>query len=72
MDRTFEIYDTDTKNLIRSFPSEAAALAMVRRTIERNSSKAVASWAMGADDPDAPLYVGNELIERAMGAAKSA
>ena len=63
---TYDIYDTDTANLVRSFLSEEAALAMVRRTVKRSGPRAVEAWAMSRTDLTGSIFAGKELAARAM------
>jgi len=46
----YDIYDVETANLVRSFPTEAAALTMVRRIVKRDGPESVEAWAMGRTD----------------------
>lgn len=63
---TFDIYDTDTANLVGSFRNEEEALAMVRRAVEEDGPEAVVSWALGPTDLSGAVISGPELVERAL------
>ena len=63
---TYDIYDTDTANLVRSFPTEKAALAMVRRAVKRSGPDAVDSWALTRTDLSGKMVAGPELAQRAL------
>jgi hypothetical protein len=43
----YELYDTETANLISTFRNEEAARAYVRRAIEASGEAAIESWALG-------------------------
>ena len=63
---TYEIYDTDSANLVRSFPTLAAALEMVQRVVNQSGEAAVASWELGRVDPTGDMLAGKDLVARAM------
>ncbi len=66
---TYDIYDTDTANLVGSFANEAAALATVRRVLKEAGPESIASWALAPTDLSAAPLAGAELVERALLAA---
>ncbi len=43
---TFEIWDTDTANVVSDFRTEAAALAYVRQTVLQSGCDAVETWEL--------------------------
>ena len=45
---TFELWDTESGNLLGSYPSMDAALAFVRSVIGQDGSAAVAQWELFA------------------------
>jgi hypothetical protein len=45
---TFELWDTESGNLLDSYPSMDAALAFVRSVIGRHGPAAVAQWELFA------------------------
>lgn len=63
---TYEVYDISTANLVRSFPTQEAALAMVRRLVERSGPEAVETWAMSGSDLTGEMLAGKDLIRRAL------
>jgi hypothetical protein len=63
---TYDIYDTDTANIVGSFHNKDEALAMVRRAIGEDGSEAVASWALGPTDSSKPVISGTQLVDRAL------
>ncbi len=46
----FEIYDTETRNLLADTQTLAEALAIVRATVGKHGSNAVATWMLVEDD----------------------
>lgn len=62
----YDIHDVETANLVRSFPTEEAALAMVRRAVERSGPGAVEAWVLGRTDLNGKVLTGEELVDRAM------
>ncbi|MGH9172876.1 MAG: hypothetical protein ACRD1H_00895 [Vicinamibacterales bacterium] len=69
MEPRYEIWDTDTGNLIGEFTTEEDALALVRDAIESRGKKAAASLVMGygeADEIASPHLEGAELVKRAL------
>jgi len=43
----YEIIDRLTGNLVRSFPTEDVALAMVRVVVRQQGERSVYAWALG-------------------------
>jgi hypothetical protein len=43
---SFEIWDTDTANVLNDFPSEAAALTHVRQIVRRDGRDTVLTWEL--------------------------
>lgn len=66
MDSSYDIYDDESANLVGSFPTAEAALAMVHRAIKRSGRQSVASWSLGTTDLTGEVLSGKNLIERAM------
>jgi diacylglycerol kinase family enzyme len=69
MTTSYEVWDTDTGNLIRSYTSEDDALALVRAAVERRGRRAVAKWALvevGGDGSLSTVAAGLALAGRAM------
>lgn len=64
----YDIYDTDTANMVGSFATEHEALAMVQRAVEEDGPESVESWALGRSDRSGDVLSGQQLIERALGA----
>ncbi|MGI8554159.1 MAG: hypothetical protein ACR2PL_25735 [Dehalococcoidia bacterium] len=63
---TYDIYDIETANLVRSFPTEEAALAMVRRAVERSGAEAVEAWALSRTDLAGEVSIGKDLVKRVL------
>jgi hypothetical protein len=67
---TFEIWDTDTANVLSDFPTEAAALTHVRQIIRRDGRDTVLMWELVRvpDRGDAEtIAIGGALADRAEG-----
>lgn len=62
----YELFDTETANLVDWFDNLAAALASVRQTIAASGEVAVASWALISQDPTEEPLRGDELVRRAL------
>ena len=65
MESAYEIYDDESGNLVGSFPSEQAALAVVRNALKRNGAESVATWSLGSVDLAGDVLRGEKLNERA-------
>ena len=67
----FEIYDTETRNVLVDVGTVAEALAVVRATVGKYGSQAVATWLL-VEDGDAdveggrPIAAGEALTRLAM------
>ncbi len=64
----FEIWETDTRNIVDDFDTEEAALEAVRDAVARHGASYVASWFLAYEDPkgDSTLVAaGAALIELA-------
>ena len=46
----YELWDGETRNLLGTYPSEEAALAVVRNTVRKHGPGAVASLFLGRED----------------------
>ena len=69
----YELWDTESRNLLYDFGTEAEALAAARKLIELNRPSypgALALTRVGADGRMATVALGPELAERA-GVAES-
>lgn len=65
---TYELWDTESRNVIGEFDSEADALAAVLEAVQLNGAESVAAFTLiGAFDDGAVkgLAAGQELVERA-------
>jgi hypothetical protein len=69
----FELWDTDSRNIIDAWESEAEAFALVRSSVDEYGLDYVASWALlRDDDPESDLTLiaeGAALAELARTAA---
>ncbi len=63
----YEIIDEPSGNLVRTFPTEEAALEMVRRVVKQQGAHSVDAWAMGRTDLTGPVLSGRALMARACG-----
>jgi hypothetical protein len=64
----FEIWDTETRNLLGDFDSEDAALALVRDILAANGAEIASTLALVSEDTGGrfkTLAHGAELLERA-------
>lgn len=70
----WELWDTETGNLVGDYDDEAAALAVVRDVLRRHGSGPLAALALGAEHDDEggddaalpPIVGGVELVARAL------
>ena len=62
----YDIYDTETANLIDSFPTEEAALEEIRRAVEEDGPDSIEGWAVGRSDHTGEALAGQKLLERVM------
>ena len=72
MPRHFELWDTDTRNLMATFTTEAEALTVVRNAICADGPAAVSTWALGWEDSRGrgkQIAAGADLADRALKAA---
>jgi hypothetical protein len=68
----FELWDTQTANLVGTYDSEAAAMAVVREALRRHGPELVRTLALGAEHDDEggedaalpPVIGGEELLAR--------
>jgi hypothetical protein len=75
MEERYEIWDTETGNLIGEFPTEDEALQLVRHAIEDWGKDAAATLVMGYgqnDEVASQVAEGEALIKRALSAAATA
>jgi hypothetical protein len=63
---SYDLYDMETANLVRSFPTEEAALAMIRQVVERSGPQAVETWVMSRTDLTGEVLEGQALVKRAL------
>ncbi len=66
---TYELWETISGNLVGTYDSESAALAVVRRAIDRHGRAYVDSLALGREDSrgrSTPLASGAQLADRAL------
>jgi hypothetical protein len=64
----FEIWDTESRNLLGDFDSEDAALALVRDILATNGAEIASTLALVSEDTRGQfktLAHGTELLERA-------
>lgn len=72
MSRYFELWDTDSGNLMATFDTEAEAITVVRETIRQDGSEAVADWVLGWGDEEGngeAIAHGRHLAALALSAA---
>ena len=60
---TYELWDTESRNLVAEFASREEAVAAVRQTLTVQGRCAVGRMALGTDDGDG----GGEVIARGAG-----
>ncbi len=71
----WELWDTESGNMVGDYASEAEALNVVRDALRRHGSSVVVMLALGAEhDDDAgndddlpPVISGQDLVARALG-----
>jgi hypothetical protein len=71
----WELWDTESGNMVGDYASEADALTVVRDALRRHGSSVVASLALGAEHDDdlgdddnlPPVISGQDLAARALG-----
>ena len=64
----FELWDTETGNIVGTYPTEAEALAVVQRAVEVYGAGYANGLALALDDEEADvltLAIGAELASRA-------
>jgi hypothetical protein len=69
MATTYELWDTETRNLVAEFPSETAALAAVRRTLAIDGRASAETLLLGFEDDageGARIAAGAALIALAL------
>ena len=65
----FELWDTDTGNIVNTYPTREAALAVVRKAIATYGREYVESWALSCTDcgeDEETILEGAALAERAL------
>lgn len=68
IDASYEVWETGTGNLIRSYPTAEAALALVHSAVKRHGRRYVADWALVEARSDGSLSTvaaGMALADRA-------
>jgi transketolase N-terminal domain/subunit len=68
MNASYELWDTGRGNLIRSFSTVEAALALVDSAVKRHGRRYVADWALveaGSDGSLVAVATGVALVDRA-------
>jgi hypothetical protein len=73
----YEVWDFETRNIINSFPSEAAALLFLGRLLELNGPDGIRELGLMRQTPDASgeyepvlLFDGDELLTRVRAVAR--
>ena len=64
----YELWDGETRNLLGTFPSEEAALAVIRGLLQKHGPGAVAGLFLGREDETGRSTLiadGNALVKRA-------
>lgn len=62
----YEIWDTETGNIVGAYASEREALTIVARAMAELGAEYVAAWVLGrTDDTSEPVIEGPELADRA-------
>jgi hypothetical protein len=65
---SYELWDTESANLLGDYPTEQEALIVVRRTALAHGSSAVSSFALAFEDEEGethPIAAGEALLDRA-------
>jgi len=68
METLYELWDTETSNLVGTYPTERAALAIVRSAVRAHGPDAFATIALGREDERGnmiPVATGAELVRLA-------
>jgi hypothetical protein len=68
----YELWDTDSRNVVGEYDSEAEALAVVRQAIDRDGPDAANSLMLAFEDRTGRsrmIASGAELVDRAQAAA---
>jgi hypothetical protein len=68
MTAMYELWDTESRNLIEAFDSEARALAAIRRALKLHGPESVATLALVLEDEEGnsrTIALGRELVQRA-------
>jgi hypothetical protein len=67
----YELWDTESANIIDTFATEEEALHVVRETMATYGRHSVRAWALGSDENDDPASViyGDALADRASSSA---
>ena len=71
----FELWDIETANLVGDYPTEEAALDVVRTSIREHGPEAVAVLALAYEDDAGetrPIAAGAALVERVQAAMPAA
>lgn len=67
-DDRYELFDTDGGNLVGTFPTQEAALDIVRSSVERFGEPSIVTVALEGEDDDGESFViaiGEDLIRLA-------
>jgi hypothetical protein len=69
MSRTYELWDTTTRNLVAAYDSESEALSFVRQCVTDQGAASLTSWVLLWDDDEADdagqVAEGHALLIRA-------
>lgn len=66
---TYELWDTDSSNLVGTYTTEEAALAIVRDSVVKHGPNVFRTIALGREDEQGelvPVAQGEELVRLAM------
>jgi hypothetical protein len=69
MKTTFELWDTEHSTLVGTYPTERAALAIVRNAVKKHGSAVMKAMALGREDDRGviePVATGDALVKMAM------
>jgi hypothetical protein len=64
----WELWDTESGNIVNTYPTREAALAVVREAMRRHGRHYVQHWSLGSSDPDdgvIPVIEGDDLAHQA-------
>jgi hypothetical protein len=71
MKDTYELWNTESSNLIGTYPTAQAALCVVYDSLQRFGESSVATIALGREDENGkllPVAMGRELVKLARSA----